>query len=67
MSRGPHSFTESDIVRAYRSARKAGVENPIIEIDRSRNRLRIIPRDAATPNLTPEDELERWRKQKNAG
>jgi hypothetical protein len=45
MSRGPHAFKESDITRALRAARKAGVQNPIIEVDTKHQRLRIIPRD----------------------
>jgi hypothetical protein len=45
MSRGPHSFRQADITRAYRAARKAGIEHPIIEVDTKHRRLRIIPRD----------------------
>lgn len=43
MSRKSHSFKESEITRAIRAARKAGIVDPIVEIDIARKRLRIIP------------------------
>lgn len=43
MSRRPHAFKESEITRAIRAAKKAGIVDPIIEVDIARKRLRIIP------------------------
>jgi hypothetical protein len=45
MSKGPYPFRETDITRAFRAAKKAGIEHPIIEVDTEHRRLRIIPRD----------------------
>jgi hypothetical protein len=62
-------FTASDVARALRAAKKAGV--PVrLEIDLQHHVLKIIPAEsdkASESNLTPDDELERWRKKKNAG
>jgi hypothetical protein len=50
MSRGPYPFKESDITRAIRAAKKAGIEHFIIEVDTAHRSLRIIPRDeVSTP------------------
>lgn len=43
MSQKCHAFKESEITRAIRAAKKAGVVDPIIEIDIALKRLRIIP------------------------
>jgi hypothetical protein len=58
MSKGIHAFKESEIARAYRGAEKAGIKNPIIEVDTENRRLRIIPRDdtgTATEDTTEEN------------
>lgn len=43
VNRKSHAFKESEITRAIRAARKAGINDPIIEVDIARKRLRIIP------------------------
>jgi hypothetical protein len=43
VSRKPYAFKESEITRAIRAAKKAGMIDPIIEVDIARKRLRIIP------------------------
>lgn len=40
MSRGSQRFKQTDIARAIRGARAAGVENPVVEVDRD-GRIRI--------------------------
>ena len=56
MSKGKYPFKESDITRVYRAAKKAGVENPIIEVDTKHGRLRIVPRPDVASTGTDQNE-----------
>jgi hypothetical protein len=73
MGRSPSTFKVADVTRAFLAAKKAGVLAEI-HIDLEQKRMTITPikpSAAAEPvsesNLSPDDELERWRKKKNAG
>ena len=64
-------FKASDVTRALKAAKKAGYIARV-EIDLERKIMTITPvaqssDKASESNLAPDDELERWRKKKNAG
>ena len=70
MSRGPTTFRQSDLTRAIRGARNAGVQVSRAEIGKD-GKIIIVVGEASnvssSAELTPDDELERWRTKKNAG
>ena len=70
MSRSSTSFRQTDLTRAIKGARNAGVNVARAEIGRDGKIVIVIGESAGVHtevNLTPEDELERWRRNKNAG
>jgi hypothetical protein len=62
VSRGPHSFREVDITRAYRAAQKAGHPDAIVEYDIERKCVRIIPRKPGEVSTAsePNNDLDQW-------
>lgn len=70
MGSGPCTFKELEITRALKAAKKAGVDVQI-KIDLARKMITLIPVKAREENsaevITPSEELERWRRRKNAG
>jgi hypothetical protein len=69
MSRSPSTFRQTDLTRAIKAARNAGVEVARAEIAKDGKIFIIIGEttgSSADIELTPDDELERWRKKKNA-
>jgi hypothetical protein len=69
MSRSPSTFRQTDLTRAIKAARNAGVEVARAEIAKDGKIIIIIGEttgSSADIELTPDDELERWRKKKNA-
>jgi hypothetical protein len=56
MTRAPATFRQSDITKAIRAARKAGVENVRVEITKD-GKLVII----TTPEPEPAPEVVKWR------
>jgi hypothetical protein len=69
MSRSPSTFRQTDLTRAIKAARNAGVEVTRAEIAKDGKIIIIIGEttgSSADIELTPDDELERWRKKKNA-
>jgi hypothetical protein len=69
MSRRPNTFRQTDLTRAIKAVRNAGVEVARAEIAKD-GQIIIIVGDTAGSSagieLTADDELERWRKKKNA-
>ena len=69
MSRSTSTFRQSDLTRAIRGVRNAGVDVARAEIARD-GKIVIVVGEAGNVNsnceLTPDDELKRWRS-KNAG
>ncbi len=69
MSRSPSRFRQTDLTRAIKAARNAGVDVARAEIAKD-GKIVIILGDIggadADTDLAPDDELERWRKKKNA-
>ena len=62
------TFRSTDFVRSYKSAQKAGIPNPIIEIDTVTRTIRVIPGDPSKTGATSEAEptpLEQWRKKRS--
>lgn len=41
VSRAPHTFKQKDLARAFKAARAAGLENPIVKIDRRNGDLYV--------------------------
>ncbi len=69
MSRSPSTFRQTDLTRAIKAARNAGVEVARAEIAKDGKIIIIIGETAGSSTdieSTPDDELERWRKKKNA-
>ena len=69
MPRGPSTFRQTDLTRAIKAARNAGVDVTRAEIAKDGKIVIIIGETCAANadiELTPDDELERWRKKKNA-
>ena len=69
MSRSPSTFRQTDLTRAIKAARNAGVEVARAKIAKDGKIIIIIGEttgSSADIELTPDDELERWRKKKNA-
>jgi hypothetical protein len=70
MPRRPSTFRQTDLTRAIKGARNAGVEVARAEIAKD-GKITIIIGEAGGVNtdveLTPDDELKRWRRRKNAG
>jgi hypothetical protein len=56
MARAPSTFRQSDITKAIRAARKAGVENVRVEITKD-GKLVII----TVPEPEPAPEVVKWR------
>jgi hypothetical protein len=70
MSRSPSAFRQTDLTRALRAARNAGVEVTRAEIEKDGRIIIVIGEPAGSSTdveLTPDRELERWRKKKDAG
>jgi len=69
MSRGPTTFRQSDLTRASRGARNAGVQVSRAEIGKD-GKIIIVVGEASNVSsnaeLTPDDELKRWRSKNNA-
>ena len=69
MPRNPSTFRQTDLTRAIKAVRNAGVGVARAEIAKD-GRISIIIGKTHEANtdieLTPDDELERWRKKKNA-
>jgi hypothetical protein len=69
MSRGPTTFRQSDLTRAIRGARNAGVQVSRAEIGKD-GKIIIVVGEASNVSsnaeLTPDDELKRWRSKNNA-
>ena len=70
MSRSTSTFRQSDLTRAIRGVRNAGGDVARAEIAKD-GRIIIVVGEASnvssSAELTPDDELERWRTKKNAG
>ena len=69
MSRSSTSFRQTDLTRAIKGARNAGVNVARAEIGRDGKIVIIIGESGGVNtevHLTPDDELERWRQKKNA-
>ncbi len=69
MARSPSKFRQTDLTRAIKGARNAGVEVARAEIAKDGKIIIIIGETDgvnAEIELTPDDELQRWRKTKNA-
>ena len=69
MSRSSTSFRQTDLTRAIKGARNAGVNVARAEIGRDGKIVIVIGESSGVNtevNLTPDDELERWRQKKNA-
>ncbi len=69
MSRSPSTFRQADLTRAIKAARNAGVEVARAEIAKDGKIIIVIGETggaSADIELTPDDELERWRKKKSA-
>jgi hypothetical protein len=71
MGHGPSSFKKADVTRAVSAVRKAGIEVARIEVDTKAGKVVIIAGKPAgesneSVGSTADDELERWRKKKNA-
>jgi len=70
MSRSPRTFRQGDLTRAIKGVRNAGVHVTRAEIAKD-GTIIIVVGDGGKVNsdveLTPDDELERWRDRKNAG
>jgi hypothetical protein len=54
VSRGPHSFKESEFIRFRRAADKSGHPDAIIEFDVARRCWRMIPRKLGEASTAPE-------------
>jgi hypothetical protein len=70
MPRSPSTFRQTDLTRAIKAARNAGVGVARAEIAKDGKIIIIIGETCeanADIELTPDDELERWRKKKNEG
>jgi len=70
MSRSQSTFRQTDLTRAIRAARNAGVEVARAEIAKDGKIVIIIGESAGSSTdieLTADDELDCWRKKKNAG
>jgi hypothetical protein len=69
MPRSMSTFRQTDLTRAIKAARNAGVGVVRAEIAKD-GKIIIVIGEACGANadieLTPDDELERWRKKKNA-
>jgi len=69
MSRGPTTFRQSDLTRAIRGVRNAGVQVSRAEIGKD-GKIIIVVGEASNVSsnaeLTPDDELKRWRSKNNA-
>jgi len=70
MSRSRSTFRQTDLTRAIKAARNAGVEVARAEIAKD-GKIIIIIGETAGSNTdiesTADDELDCWRKRKNAG
>jgi hypothetical protein len=69
MPRSPSTFRQTDLTRAIKAARNAGVGVTRAEIAKDGKITITIGRTSgenADVELTPDDELERWRKKRNA-
>lgn len=69
MSRSPSTFRQTDLTRAIKAARNAGVTVARAEITKDGKIIIIVGETAGSSAdivLTPDGELERWRKKKNA-
>ena len=69
MSRRLSKFRQTDLTRAIKGARNAGVKVARAEIAKDGKIIIIIGETGgvnAEIELTPDDELQRWRKTKNA-
>ena len=69
MSRSVSTFRQTDLTRAIKGARNAGVTVARAEIATD-GKITIVVGEASevksATGLTPDDELERWRSTKNA-
>jgi hypothetical protein len=69
MSRGSITFRQTDLTRAIKAARNAGVNVARAEIGKDGKIVIVIGETGGVSTeieLTPDDELERWRRKKHA-
>jgi hypothetical protein len=67
MSRSPSTFRQTDLTRAIKAARNTGVEVARAEIAKDGKIIIVIGEtsgSSADIELTPDGELERWRRKK---
>jgi hypothetical protein len=68
MSRGPSVFRKRDLTRALQGVLAADI--PVARVEIADGKIVIITGksddEIGKVDLTPDDELERWRRQKNA-
>ncbi len=70
MPRSPITFRQIDLTRAIRGVRDAGVDVARAEITKDGKIIIVVGEAGNTSSnaeSTPDDELERWRRKKNAG
>jgi hypothetical protein len=70
MSRSPSTFRQTDLTRAIKAVRNAGVAVARAEIATDGKIILIMGETAGSSadiELTPDGELEQWRRKKNAG
>ena len=60
MGKGACTFKESDVTRAFKAARKAGVDVQV-EIDLERKLMRITPVKGAVNGSNEWDDESQWR------
>jgi hypothetical protein len=69
MSRSTSTFRQSDLTRAIRGVRNAGVDVARAEIAKDGKIIIVVGEvgnASSNVELTPDDALERWRNKKNA-
>lgn len=62
MARRPARFRQSDVVRAIRAARAAGIKAAVELVDPSGHTIRIIER----PEEVPQNPFDQWKANRNA-
>jgi hypothetical protein len=70
MSRSQNTFRQTDLTRAIKAARNAGVEVARAEIAKDGKIIIIVGETTGSNSdieLTADDELDCWRNRKNAG
>jgi hypothetical protein len=65
MGKGSCAFKERDITRAYRGAKKAGVEVQIT-VDLERKTMTLTPVKVSAVNTGTENDLDKWIREHDA-